>query len=90
MNCMAAVAGDAKKKKAMQLQMKLSPLYVDPFVEANLIPVKWAMARIFSGPMTCGLPMIPASEASNEAIVGCGELRASKLTNRTGFLRPTR
>ena len=73
--CMAAVAGDAKK--AMQLQMKLLPLHKHLFVEANPIPVKWAMARMgLCGP-TLRLPMTPL-EASNEAIVE-GALRACNL-----------
>ena len=73
--CMAAVAGDAKK--AMQLQMKLLPLHKHLFVEANPIPVKWAMARMgLCGP-TLRLPMTPL-EASNEATVE-GALRASNL-----------
>ena len=73
--CMAAVAGDAKK--AMQLQMELLPLHKHLFVEANPIPVKWAMARIgLCGP-TLRLPMTPL-EASNEAIVE-GALRACNL-----------
>ena len=73
--CMAAVAGDAKK--AMQLQMKVLPLHKHLFVEANPIPVKWAMARMgLCGP-TLRLPMTPL-EASNEAIVESA-LRACKL-----------
>ncbi len=73
--CMAAVAGDAKK--AMQLQMKLLPLHKHLFVEANPIPVKWAMARMgLCGP-TLRLPMTPL-EASNEATVE-GALRACSL-----------
>lgn len=73
--CMAAVAGDAKK--AMQLQMTLLPLHKHLFVEANPIPVKWAMSRMgLCGP-TLRLPMTPL-EASNEATVE-GALRACKL-----------
>ncbi len=73
--CVAAVAGDAKK--AMQLQMKLLPLHKHLFVEANPIPVKWAMARMgLCGP-TLRLPMTPL-EASNEAAVE-GALRACHL-----------
>jgi 4-hydroxy-tetrahydrodipicolinate synthase len=73
--CMAAVAGDAKT--AMALQMKLLPLHKHLFVEANPIPVKWAMARMgLCGP-TLRLPMTPL-EASNESIVE-GALRATGL-----------
>jgi len=73
--CMAAVAGDAKR--AMELQMKLLPLHKYLFVEANPIPVKWAMARMgLCGP-TLRLPMTPL-EASNVATVE-GALHATGL-----------
>lgn len=73
--CKAAVAGDAKR--AMELQMKLLPLHKHLFVEANPIPVKWAMARMgLCGP-TLRLPMTPL-EASNEATVE-GALRQCGL-----------
>ena len=64
--CMAAIAGNARL--AMTLQMQLLPLHKHLFVEANPIPVKWAMARMgLCGP-TLRLPMTPL-EASNEATV---------------------
>ncbi|MDO9403460.1 MAG: 4-hydroxy-tetrahydrodipicolinate synthase [Polaromonas sp.] len=64
--CVAAVAGDARR--AMELQMKLLPLHKNLFVEANPIPVKWAMARMgLCGP-ALRLPMTPL-ETSNEAAV---------------------
>jgi 4-hydroxy-tetrahydrodipicolinate synthase len=73
--CKAAVAGDAKS--AMELQMKLLPLHKHLFVEANPIPVKWAMARMgLCGP-TLRLPMTQL-EASNEAAVE-GALRQCGL-----------
>lgn len=73
--CMAAVAGDTKR--AMALQMQLLPLHRHLFVEANPIPVKWAMARMgLCGP-TLRLPMTPL-EASNEAVVE-GALRQCGL-----------
>ena len=73
--CMAAVAGDARR--AMELQLQLLPLHRHLFVEANPIPVKWAMARMgLCGP-TLRLPMTPL-EASNEAVVE-GALRQCGL-----------
>ncbi|MFT4257744.1 MAG: 4-hydroxy-tetrahydrodipicolinate synthase [Pseudoxanthomonas sp.] len=42
--CAAALAGDIEK--AMQIQMRLLPLHRQLFVEANPIPVKWAMSRL--------------------------------------------
>ena len=73
--CVAAVAGNARR--AMELQMKLLPLHKHLFVEANPIPVKWAMARMgLCGP-TLRLPMTPL-ETSNVATVESA-LRATGL-----------
>ena len=73
--CMAALAGDARR--AMELQMKLLPLHKNLFVEANPIPVKWAMARMgLCGPALRS-PMTRL-EASNEAAVE-GALRVCGL-----------
>ena len=64
--CVAAIAGD--RQKAMDIQFKLMPVHKQLFVEANPIPVKWAMARmgLCSGVMR--LPMTPLS-AANEPLV---------------------
>jgi 4-hydroxy-tetrahydrodipicolinate synthase len=64
--CVAAVAGDTRR--AMELQLKLLPLHRNLFVEANPIPVKWAMARMGLCGGTLRLPMTPL-ETSNEAAV---------------------
>ena len=42
--CAAALVGDVKK--ARELHLQLLPLHQQLFVEANPIPVKWAMARM--------------------------------------------
>ncbi|ABE45084.1 dihydrodipicolinate synthase [Polaromonas sp. JS666] len=73
--CVAAVAGDARR--AMELQFKLLPLHRNLFVEANPIPVKWAMARMGLCGGTLRLPMTPL-DTSNEAAVE-GALRACGL-----------
>ena len=73
--CKAAVAGDAKQ--AMALQQQLLPLHRTLFVEANPIPVKWAMNRMgLCGP-ALRLPMT-LLDASNEATVE-GALRLCGL-----------
>ncbi len=73
--CMAAMAGEVRK--AMEIQFKLMPLHRNLFVEANPIPVKWAMARL----KLCGgairLPMTRLTRA-NEALVE-DALRASGM-----------
>jgi 4-hydroxy-tetrahydrodipicolinate synthase len=64
--CMAAVAGDAAR--AMSIQLQLLPIHKHLFVEANPIPVKWAMARLgLCGP-TMRLPMTQL-EAANAPVV---------------------
>ena len=73
--CVAAIAGD--RKTAMAIQFKLLPLHKNLFVEANPIPVKWAMARMkLCGP-TMRLPMTTLTQ-SNEAVLE-GALRATSL-----------
>lgn len=57
--CLAAIAGD--RQRAMALQLKLLPLHRHLFVEANPIPVKWAMARMKLCGAALRLPMTPLS-----------------------------
>ncbi|WP_096698905.1 4-hydroxy-tetrahydrodipicolinate synthase [Polaromonas sp. AER18D-145] len=64
--CVAAIAGDARS--AMNIQFQLLPLHKHLFVEANPIPVKWAMARMGLCSGTLRLPMTPL-ETANEATV---------------------
>jgi 4-hydroxy-tetrahydrodipicolinate synthase len=73
--CVAALAGDARR--AMEIQRRLLPLHRHLFVEANPIPVKWAMARMGLMGGTLRLPMTPLAKA-NEAVVE-GALRACGL-----------
>lgn len=53
--CMAALAGDARA--AMAIQLRLLPLHKRLFVEANPIPVKWAVARLGLCGGTLRLPL---------------------------------
>ncbi|WP_372826881.1 4-hydroxy-tetrahydrodipicolinate synthase [Polaromonas sp.] len=64
--CVAAIAGDTRA--AMKIQLRLLPLHKHLFVEANPIPVKWAMARMGLCGGTLRLPMTPL-ETANEATV---------------------
>jgi 4-hydroxy-tetrahydrodipicolinate synthase len=73
--CVAAIAGDAKR--AMEIQRQLMPVHKHLFVEANPIPVKWAMARMGLMGSALRLPMTPLLPA-NEAVVE-EALRASGL-----------
>ena len=59
--CVAALKGD--NRGAMEIQNRLMPLHRHLFVEANPIPLKWAMARMgLCGP-ALRLPMTPLSPA---------------------------
>jgi 4-hydroxy-tetrahydrodipicolinate synthase len=74
--CVAAIAGD--RQRAMALQFQLLPLHKHLFVEANPIPVKWAMARMNLCGGTLRLPMTPLTAANEAAVHGalsaCGLL----------------
>ncbi len=73
--CVAAIAGD--RAKAMEIQFKLMPLHKHLFVEANPIPLKWAMARMQLCRETMRLPMTPLSSANRAVLEGA--LRATGL-----------
>jgi 4-hydroxy-tetrahydrodipicolinate synthase len=73
--CMAAIKGDVHK--AMQIQFKLMPVHKHLFVEANPIPVKWAMAKMgLCGP-TLRLPLTPLASPFETTVETA--LRASGL-----------
>jgi 4-hydroxy-tetrahydrodipicolinate synthase len=64
--CAAALVGDVKK--ARELNLKLLGLHQKLFVEANPIPVKWALAQM--GRMDAGLrlPLTPLSERFHDTV----------------------
>jgi 4-hydroxy-tetrahydrodipicolinate synthase len=64
--CVAAIAGD--RATAMAIQKKLLPLHKSLFIEANPIPVKWALGRMGWAGGTLRLPMTAMSQ-SNAPIV---------------------
>jgi len=57
--CVAAMAG--KAHEAMAIQRQLLNLHKHMFIEANPIPVKWAVARMGLCGATMRLPMTPLS-----------------------------
>jgi len=73
--CVAAMAGDVQK--AMEIQFKLMPMHKNLFVEANPIPVKWAMARMGLCGGTLRLPMTELSKSQQPVVETA--LRASGL-----------
>jgi len=73
--CMAAMAGNVQK--AMEIQFQLMPIHKNLFVEANPIPVKWAMARMGLCGGTLRLPMTNLSTTQHPVVEAA--LRASGL-----------
>lgn len=73
--CVAAIAGDARR--AMSIQMRLLPIHKHLFVEANPIPIKWAMNELGLCASHLRLPMTPL-EPVNQSIVRAA-LQASGL-----------
>lgn len=64
--CAAALAGNIQR--AMEIQFQLMPLHKHLFVEANPIPVKWAVSRMGHCGGTLRLPMTELS-AANQPVV---------------------
>ena len=73
--CVAAIAGDVKR--AMEIQFQLMPVHKNLFVEANPIPLKWAMARMGLCGATMRLPMTDMSPANGPVVEAA--LKASRL-----------
>jgi 4-hydroxy-tetrahydrodipicolinate synthase len=75
--CAAALAG--QHAQAASINEKLMPLHLAMFVEANPIPVKWAVARLgLIGP-AIRLPLTPLSERLHDDV-----LAAMKAAGVTG------
>jgi 4-hydroxy-tetrahydrodipicolinate synthase len=58
--CAAALVGDVKRSR--ELNLRLLPLHQKLFVEANPIPVKWALAQMGMIGAGLRLPMTPLSD----------------------------
>lgn len=66
--CAAALDGDLAT--ARRINQQLLPLHTKLFVEANPIPVKWAMAEAGLIPAGLRLPMTTLSEAFHDTVRG--------------------
>jgi 4-hydroxy-tetrahydrodipicolinate synthase len=64
--CAAALAGDVMRVR--QLHNRTLPLHRNLFVEANPIPVKWALARMGRIEAGIRLPLVPLSAAGQAAV----------------------
>jgi 4-hydroxy-tetrahydrodipicolinate synthase len=73
--CEAALAGDIQR--AMAIQFKLMPVHKNLFVEANPIPLKWAMSRMGLCGGSLRLPLTSLSKSFEPTVEAA--LRASGL-----------
>ncbi len=64
--CAAAIAGNARR--AMEIQLQLMPVHKQLFVQANPIPLKWAMQRMGLCGGAMRLPMTPLEPAYQAAL----------------------
>jgi 4-hydroxy-tetrahydrodipicolinate synthase len=64
--CAAALVGDVKK--AREINQQLLPLHQKLFVEANPIPVKWAMGEMGLIEPGLRLPLSPLAERFHQAV----------------------
>jgi 4-hydroxy-tetrahydrodipicolinate synthase len=64
--CAAALVGDVKK--AREINLRLLPLHQRLFVEANPIPVKWAMAEMGLIEPGLRLPLSPLAERFHQTV----------------------
>jgi 4-hydroxy-tetrahydrodipicolinate synthase len=71
--CKAALAGDFRT--AMAINRKLLPLHGKLYMEANPIPLKWAMARMGLIEGGIRLPLTPLSSAHHDTVLAA--LKAS-------------
>jgi 4-hydroxy-tetrahydrodipicolinate synthase len=75
--CVAARSGDSVR--AIQINNKLLPLHKNLFVEANPIPVKWALHRMGRIAEGIRLPLTPLAAQHHETVAGA--LRAAGCVN---------
>ena len=74
--CVAALGGDLAAARAIDAD--LQPLHKDLFVEANPIPVKWAVARMGLIGNAIRLPLVELSPAHHETVLRA--MRAAGVT----------
>jgi 4-hydroxy-tetrahydrodipicolinate synthase len=74
--CEAALSGDMVKARAIDSSLQL--LHKDLFVEANPVPVKWAMARMGLIGNAIRLPLVELSAAHQDAVLRA--MRAAGVT----------
>lgn len=78
--CSAALAGDFAAARA--IDAALQPLHRDLFVEANPIPVKWAVARMGLIGSALRLPLVEMSGANQDTILRSMRAAGIELEDR--------
>jgi 4-hydroxy-tetrahydrodipicolinate synthase len=76
----AALAGDLAAARAIDAD--LSPLHRDLFVEANPIPVKWAVAQMGLIGNTIRSPLVELSPAQHETVLRAMRSAGVQLEDR--------
>jgi 4-hydroxy-tetrahydrodipicolinate synthase len=79
--CAAALAGDLRKTR--EIHFKLLGLHTRLFVEANPIPVKWAVAQMGLIGMGIRLPLTPLSQQFHEVVREA--MRQAEITPSSGL-----
>jgi 4-hydroxy-tetrahydrodipicolinate synthase len=78
--CAAALAGDMASARAIDAE--LQPLHKNLFVEANPIPVKWAVARMGLIGSTLRLPLVELPPAQHDAVLGAMRAAGIRLEDQ--------
>jgi 4-hydroxy-tetrahydrodipicolinate synthase len=68
MHEMYAAALNGEVAKAREINFRLLGLHCNLFVEANPIPVKWAVARMGKMKNTLRLPLTPLSQSAHAVV----------------------
>jgi len=78
--CVAALGGDLASARAMDADLRL--LHRDLFVEANPIPVKWAVARMGLIGNAIRLPLVELSPAHREPVLRAMQAAGIRLEDQ--------
>ncbi len=78
--CAAALTGDLAAAQA--LDGELQPLHRNLFVEANPIPVKWAVARMGLIGHAMRLPLVELSPAQHDSVLGAMRAAGIRLEDQ--------
>jgi 4-hydroxy-tetrahydrodipicolinate synthase len=78
--CMAALGGDLAAARAIDAE--LQPLHQNLFLEANPIPVKWAVARMGLIGSALRLPLVELPLAQHDAVLGAMRAAGIRLEDQ--------